>query len=93
MTAAQTTPFPTAAPARRTAPALALLAWLRARIARITTGARDRGASALEFAIIAAVVVVAASVIGAVIFNIVQDKSTELQECANQPIGADACAQ
>lgn len=51
----------------------------------------DRGASALEWAIIAAVVVVAASVIGGVIFNIVQNKSAALDACANAPVGA-ACA-
>ena len=59
---------------------------------RAGRGARDAGASALEFAIIAAIVVVAASVIGAVIFNIVQDRSTQLETCANQPVGSAACA-
>ncbi|MBC7372717.1 MAG: hypothetical protein H7323_01835 [Frankiales bacterium] len=58
----------------------------------MTRGARDAGASALEFAIIAAIVVVAASVIGAVIFNIVQTKSEQLDSCANQPIGSAECA-
>lgn len=64
--------------------------------ARMTTRAgrrvRDAGASALEFAIIAAIVVIAASVIGAVIFKIVEDKSLKLEQCANQPIGAPKCA-
>jgi Flp pilus assembly pilin Flp len=58
--------------------------WERAR------GARERGASALEWAIIAAIVVVAATAIGAAIFNIVQDKTTALNDCANQPVGS-AC--
>jgi Flp pilus assembly pilin Flp len=49
----------------------------------------EAGASVLEWALIAAVVVVAASIIGAVIFNIVQDKSTQLDNCANQPAGTD----
>ncbi|GAB7190329.1 hypothetical protein NUM3379_10350 [Kineococcus sp. NUM-3379] len=62
----------------------------RSRAAR-ARGERDLGASALEFAIIAAVVVVAASVIGGIIYNIVQAKSAQLQTCANQPIGAAAC--
>ena len=52
---------------------------------------RELGASALEWAIIAAIVVVAASVIGAVIYNIVEDKGTQLEDCANQPVGAQ-CA-
>lgn len=54
--------------------------------------ARDRGASALEFAIIAAIVVVAASVVGGVIYNIVRTKSDKLNTCANQAIGSAACA-
>jgi Flp pilus assembly pilin Flp len=49
----------------------------------------EDGASVIEWAMIAAVVVVAASIIGAVIFNIVQDKSNQLDECANQPAGTD----
>jgi Flp pilus assembly pilin Flp len=47
----------------------------------------DRGASAIEFAIIAAVTVVAASIIGAVVYNIVKGKSEVLDKCANQPAG------
>jgi len=74
----------------------AVLAVLAARTARTTRrlgrGARDAGASALEFAIIAAIVVVAASVIGAVIYNIVDTKSQQLDDCANQPIGSAECA-
>ena len=50
----------------------------------------ESGASVLEWALIAAVVVVAASIIGAVIFNIVQNKSTQLDDCANKPAGS-AC--
>jgi len=52
----------------------------------------DLGASALEWAIIAAVVVVAASVIGGVIYNVVDDKTTQLEQCANQPVGSPGCA-
>lgn len=50
----------------------------------------EGGASVLEWALIAAVVVVAASIIGAVIFNIVQTKSAKLNDCANKAAGA-AC--
>lgn len=75
---------------------LSVLAVLAASTARTTRrlgrGARDAGASALEFAIIAAIVVVAASVIGAVIYNIVDTKSQQLDDCANQPIGSAECA-
>ena len=73
--------------------ALAVLVGITARTGRrMTRGARDAGASALEFAIIAAIVVVAASVIGGVIYNIVDTKSTKLNQCANQPIGSAKCA-
>jgi Flp pilus assembly pilin Flp len=49
------------------------------------------GATVLEWALIAAVVVVAASVIAAVIFRIVETKGADLEACANQPAGA-VCA-
>jgi hypothetical protein len=48
---------------------------------------RDRGASALEWAIIAAIAVVIATVIGTVIYNVVQTKGGDLQKCADQPVG------
>lgn len=70
---------------------LALAALSTRTVRRMSRGARDAGASALEFAIIGAIVVVAASVIGAVIYNIVDTKSTNLKSCANQPVGS-ACA-
>ena len=50
----------------------------------------EDGASALEWAIIAAILVVAATGIGAIIMNIVKDKGSALQNCANQPVGS-AC--
>lgn len=69
--------------------AFAVLATLTARAGRrVTRSARDAGASALEFAIIAAIVVVAASVIGAVIYNVVDKKSSKLQTCADQAVSA-----
>ncbi|GAB2743876.1 hypothetical protein [Nocardioides pakistanensis] len=61
-------------------------AFAQARAARRS----ETGASVLEWALIAAVIVVAASIIGGVVFNIVQNKSTELEDCANQPAGS-AC--
>lgn len=71
--------------------ASAALTSLLARTTRRLKGARDAGASALEFAIIAAIVVVAASVIGAVIYNVVSTKSSELEECAKVAVGTE-CA-
>ena len=52
---------------------------------------RDLGASALEWAIISAILVTAAVVIGGVIYRVVQNKSTTLETCANQPVGAAGC--
>jgi Flp pilus assembly pilin Flp len=66
--------------------ALLLLQDAHARFRRIRND--ENGASVLEWALIAAVVVVAASIIGAVIFNIVNDKSSQLNDCANQPAGS-----
>jgi Flp pilus assembly pilin Flp len=68
--------------------AVMLLQDAHARFRRIQRD--EAGASVLEWALIAAVVVVAASIIGAVIFNSVTDKSTQLDNCANQPAGS-AC--
>lgn len=48
---------------------------------------RDLGASALEWAIIAAISVVIASIIGAVVYNVVSKKGDDLQNCANQQPG------
>lgn len=73
-------------------PALhAVLAVLARTTRRVGRGARDAGASALEFAIIAAIVVVAASVVGAVIYNVVDTKAEDLQTCADQAV-SDECA-
>lgn len=52
---------------------------------------RDLGASALEWAIISAIVVTASVVIGGIIYKVVQDKGTTLENCANQPVGAKNC--
>ncbi|GAA0288822.1 hypothetical protein [Kineococcus aurantiacus] len=64
---------------------------LSARARRAARDGRDAGASALEWAIIAAVVVVAASLIGGAIYKIVQDKSQDLQTCASVAVGS-SCA-
>ena len=47
---------------------------------------RELGASALEWAIIAAIAVVMATVIGSVIYNVVDTKSTNIQNCANKAV-------
>ena len=49
----------------------------------------QRGATVLEWALIAAAVVVAASVIAAVIFRIINTKGDQLENCANQPANVE----
>lgn len=51
-------------------------------------GARERGASALEWAIIAAIVVVAATAIGAVVYKVVTANADKVQNCGNLPAGS-----
>jgi Flp pilus assembly pilin Flp len=67
--------------------------FLMSRLARMLTvraraaGGRDAGASALEWAVIAAIVVVAATLIGGAVFKIVQTKSEELTKCSATAVG------
>ena len=58
-------------------------AWRRTCAAARRLRREDLGASALEWAIIAAVLVVAATAVGAVIFNIVNDRKADLQQCVS----------
>lgn len=63
----------------------------RSRLRAALAHPRDAGASALEWAIIAAVVVVAASLIGGAVYKIVAEKSQALEACASVAVGG-ACA-
>jgi ABC-type Fe3+ transport system permease subunit len=57
--------------------------------ARTRAGRRgDRGASALEWAIISAILVTAAVIIGGVIYNVVKNKSDQIEQCGS--LGAEA---
>jgi len=61
---------------------------LRARVGAVRSPERrDLGASALEWAIIAAISVVIATIIGTVVYNIVNNKSSDIQKCGSQPVG------
>ena len=64
---------------------------LKARLWAETDEDRELGASALEWAIIAAISVVIATVIGTVIYTVVNNKGTQITNCANQPVGT-ACS-
>jgi Flp pilus assembly pilin Flp len=53
----------------------------------------DRGASALEWAVISAILVTAAVIIGGVIYNVVQDKSNQIESCGALGADAQSCTQ
>ena len=62
---------------------------LRHRVGAVRSSERrDLGASALEWAIIAAISVVIATIIGAVVYNLVNDKADNIQKCGSQPVGS-----
>ena len=65
-----------------------LWAELGNRVRALRAADRDRGASALEWAIIAAISVVIATIIGAIVYNVVQTKAADVQNCANQPVSS-----
>jgi Flp pilus assembly pilin Flp len=64
-------------------------ALVRARALRADES-RDRGASAIEWAIIAAITVVAAVLIGGIVYNIVKSNTDKLNQCAAVPAGGAA---
>lgn len=49
---------------------------------------KDRGASALEWALIAAVVVVAAALIGAAVYNVIESRAAEVTRCGGVAPGS-----
>ncbi|UED86118.1 hypothetical protein [Streptomyces profundus] len=58
-----------------------LLTFLRTRLARARSGELDRGASAIEWVIIAAVVVGIVAGVAAVIMNALDDRAESVSEC------------
>ncbi|GAA4879433.1 hypothetical protein [Serinicoccus chungangensis] len=53
------------------------------RVRRDLIAQKDRGASALEWALIAAVVVVAAALIGAAVYNVIATRAAQVESCGN----------
>lgn len=53
----------------------------------------DHGASALEWAVISAILVTAAVIIGGVIYNVVSDKSDAIEACGSLGANAESCEQ
>jgi Flp pilus assembly pilin Flp len=63
---------------------------LVARVAAVRSPERrDRGASALEWAIIAAISVVIATIIGTIVYNVVTNKANQVKNCGAQPVGGN----
>jgi hypothetical protein len=62
----------------------------RARALRADSD-RERGASALEWAVISAILVTAAVLIGGVIYRVVENKGSAIEECADQGPGSEGC--
>ena len=51
----------------------------------------DRGATALEWAVISAILVTAAVLVGGIVYTVVQNKSTAIQRCGNAGVTAAGC--
>ncbi|MFY1678256.1 MULTISPECIES: hypothetical protein [unclassified Streptomyces] len=64
-----------------------LVTFLRARVERARAGGRDRGASAVEWVIISAVVVAIVGAVAAIINTALSEGATKVGECI---AGADA---
>jgi Flp pilus assembly pilin Flp len=59
---------------------------LRAQKAK--DGGLDRGATALEWAVISAILVTAAVLVGGIVYTVVQNKGEALNECGSVTVGA-----
>jgi hypothetical protein len=56
-------------------------------------GRRDTGASALEWAVISAILITAAVLIGGVIYNVVNQKKDAINSCGSLGADAQSCQQ
>lgn len=55
--------------------------WYLFRVQSELLARKDRGASALEWALIAAVVVAAAALIGAAVWGVIENRAAEVTRC------------
>lgn len=67
-----------------------LLNW-RSTIDRIRRS-DERGASAIEWVVITAILVIAVSIVGAIVMNIVQSRADQLESCADTAATGEECA-
>ncbi|MFW6722158.1 hypothetical protein ACHZ98_18750 [Streptomyces sp. MAR4 CNY-716] len=67
-----------------------LVTFLRGRVERARSGELDRGASAVEWVIISAIVVAIVSAVAVIINQALSDGAEDVQDCI-QNAGADGC--
>lgn len=51
----------------------------------------DRGASAIEWVVITAVLVIAVSVVAAIVLSIVRERAGQLEDCATSATSGEEC--
>jgi Flp pilus assembly pilin Flp len=51
----------------------------------------DRGATALEWAVISAILVTAAVLVGGIVYNVVSNKSKAIEQCGGAGVTAAGC--
>jgi hypothetical protein len=67
-----------------------LAAYLRGRVERARSE-EDRGASAIEWVVIAAVVVTIVGVVGGIIYTALEGRAEDVQRCIDGVDGSEAC--
>lgn len=68
-----------------------LITFLRGRIARARASDRDRGASAIEWVVIAAVVVTIVAAVAVIISNALEDRAEDVSDCIEGVDGSGQC--
>lgn len=69
-----------------------LVTYLRGRVARARSAEQDRGASAIEWVVIAAVVVTVVAAVGFVISQALNDRADDVSDCIQGTDGtAEGC--
>ncbi len=68
-----------------------LVCFLRGRIARVRSGELDRGASAVEWVIISAVVVAIVGVVAAILNSALKGGATKVSNCIKGTTASSTC--
>jgi Flp pilus assembly pilin Flp len=67
-----------------------LVAYLRGRVERARSE-EDRGASAIEWVVIAAVVVSIVGIVGGILYTALRDRAQDVERCIDGVDGSEAC--